>query len=120
MVPAPAGIGAFTPATATSQGGTLLMTNVVSFHVQTIQSFAPSSATAPRTYAFTYLNPPNGNPYYFFDTAFDSSSTTLQQPPNPLQANVLQPTFISTIAVSLRIWDQKTQQTRQVTVVQDM
>jgi hypothetical protein len=84
------------------------MTNVVSFHVRVLQSSAP--VNGQRTYGADFVEV--GNPAARaanFDTAVSTTA-----------GNAGTTFFVSAIAVSLRVWDQKTRQTRQITVVQDM
>jgi prepilin-type N-terminal cleavage/methylation domain-containing protein len=92
----------FNSTDSAGRGAALLATNVVSFHVRVLRGTSPGFHQPVRQY-------PDGD---FVDTTFDSSSDTM----NSGGATV----YITGVAVSLRLWDQKTQQARQITVVQDM
>ncbi|HYT93337.1 MAG TPA: prepilin-type N-terminal cleavage/methylation domain-containing protein [Gemmataceae bacterium] len=99
----------FTTANPASQGASLLMTNVISFHVRVLRSGTP-------------LSPQQGGRLIdsdFGDVAFDSAGATTAGTINT-SLGAMSTSFVSGIAVTLRVWDQKTQQTRQITVVQDM
>jgi prepilin-type N-terminal cleavage/methylation domain-containing protein len=82
---------------APGPGAAPLLGNVISFQVQIL---------VPGATAFTDV-PPDQNGNLFFDTAR----------PNLLAP---QPYTISAIAITLRVWDPATQQTRQATIIQDM
>jgi type II secretory pathway pseudopilin PulG len=79
------------------RGAALVIGNVVSFQVRVMQSSIPTSGNPTRTYNTE-----------FADVSLDSASATGN------------PWLISAVAVTLRVWDQKTQQARQITVMQDM
>jgi prepilin-type N-terminal cleavage/methylation domain-containing protein len=103
-------IPSFTPTSATNVGASLLMTNVVSFHVRVLPSLAPQSPTARRTTGTDLVEVGiAGVPTGTFDSDISTSVGGLAVP-----------TFISAVGVTLRVWDQKTNQARQITVVQDM
>jgi hypothetical protein len=87
--------GTFNPATPQAWGASLLLTDVVSFNVQIL---VPGGTSG------------------FIDIPLDSNgSRTFDTGASPA------PNYpILAIQVTLRIWDTKTQQTRQVTMVQDM
>lgn len=76
-------------------GASLLMTNVVSFRIQVLRRFGTGR---PAT-AFSDLG---GNFPAIFDTAQGSGST------------------IVAIKIELRVWDEASLQTRQITLIQDM
>jgi hypothetical protein len=98
------------PTDSAGRGATLLATNVVSFHVRVLRGTAPDFNRPNRQYD------PD-----FVDISFDSSNTAMTVPGTDSNGNPVQiPVFITGMAVSLRVWDQKTQQARQITVVQDM
>jgi hypothetical protein len=116
------------------RGAALVIGNVVSFHVRGLLSTAPTVNQSQRIYytppAIVFGNPPTtlNNPGPdFADILFDSGATppltTLTVPPVALTVNGQangSPWSISAIAITIRIWDQKTQQARQITVTQDM
>jgi prepilin-type N-terminal cleavage/methylation domain-containing protein len=77
-------------------GASPLLGNVISFQVQVLSPGSPAFGDLP--------NPNNANPLPPFDTAV---------PPNP-------PYQINAVAITLRVWDPATQQTRQATIIQDM
>ncbi len=84
-------------------GSTLVLTNVVSFHVQVLRYYRAVPNGAAETMDID-----------FGEFGFDSSTAL------SAGGSTVQPSFIRAVAATLRVWDQKTQQTRQVTVVQDM
>jgi type II secretory pathway pseudopilin PulG len=86
-------------------GAALLLGDVISFDVR------------PLFYDTTRQNQPLAS--YFQDatafgsnTGFDTAAAT--------GANIQNKPFVKALQISIRIWDLKTQQTRQVTIVQDM
>jgi prepilin-type N-terminal cleavage/methylation domain-containing protein len=102
------------PGTPWGRGATLVMTNVVSFNVRALRSVPspPESNQAKRIYtdpSFMQLN---------FDTGDPATIPTV--PLTNGQQVVQFPAFLSAVTVTLRVWDQKTQQTRQISVMQDM
>jgi prepilin-type N-terminal cleavage/methylation domain-containing protein len=102
---------AFDPTDSAGRGATLLATNVVSFHVRVLRGTAPGFNRPSRQY-------PDGD---FADISYDSSNTVMTVPGIDSNGNPVQlPVFITGMAVALRVWDQKTQQARQITVMQDM
>ncbi len=110
-------------------GTTLLMSNVVSFHVRALRTTAPTVPTTPTSQrnfpdltatdyfnvAYLPITPTRPAVIPGFDT---STSGTIANDTNVRNGGL--PAFYSAIAVTLRVWDQKTQQTRQITIVQDM
>ncbi len=101
----------FNPLDSAGRGATLVATNVVSFHVRMLRASAASTLQPTKQY-------PDGD---FVDVSYDSSNTVMTVPGQDSQGNAVQvPVFVNAIAVTLRLWDQKTQQARQITVVQDM
>jgi type II secretory pathway pseudopilin PulG len=82
------------------RGAALVIGNVVSFQVRVIQSSIPSAGNPTRNYSPDFVDLPA--------PGFDSASPGGNSP------------LISAVAVTLRVWDQKTQQARQITVMQDM
>ncbi|MCI0456980.1 MAG: prepilin-type N-terminal cleavage/methylation domain-containing protein [Gemmataceae bacterium] len=93
---------AFNPTAPDGRGATLLLSNVVSFHVRVLRFF-PTGVTGTLDTDFQ-------------DTAFESKNDDT----NPAATGRDRPFFIRAVAVTLRVFDQKTQQTRQITIVQDM
>jgi prepilin-type N-terminal cleavage/methylation domain-containing protein len=90
--------GAFSPTTPGTWGATLVLTDVISFDVQILLP----TASPP---VFSDVPPPGGLPGgAVFDTGTPSS--------NPYNFLAMQ--------ISLRVWDTRTQQARQITMVQDM
>jgi prepilin-type N-terminal cleavage/methylation domain-containing protein len=85
---------------ATRIGDDLLLTDVISFQVQVLRQWSTG-----KDFQFHDLNDPGppGGGGNVFDTAVQ---------PIPYQILMLQ--------ITIRVWDVKTQQTRQITVVQDM
>jgi hypothetical protein len=99
------------PTAPSGRGATLLATNVVSFHVRVLRGTAPGFGRPNRQYP---------EPDYA-DVSYDSSGPAMTVPGTDNKGNPVQvPVFVTAMAVSLRVWDQKTQQARQITVVQDM
>jgi type II secretory pathway pseudopilin PulG len=102
-----------TDANGNATGADLLLTSVVSFDVQIL---TPSLVGAvPPVPATTPIDVPGG----LFDTwsrvkddQYDYSSATTKPVPAPLVINALK--------ITIRVWDQKTEQSRQVTIYQDM
>jgi type II secretory pathway pseudopilin PulG len=92
---------ALNPTAPDGRGATLLLSNVVSFHVRALLWDRNAAGGAGA------LNPPD-----FVDVAFEST--------NVAPEDVNRGSFIRAVAVTLRVFDQKTQQTRQITIVQDM
>lgn len=91
------------PGNAAARGDDLLLTDVIAF---TVQFFPNPDTTAPSgtfgSPVFSTHNPKTPEPR-FYDTADSSSSV-------PIRA----------VQITLRIWDNKTQQARQVTIIQDL
>jgi hypothetical protein len=85
--------------TSGGRGAAMVIGNVVSFQVRVLQSSVPTSAAPTRNYGVD-----------FTDVNFDSANSGAG-------GNTA---LISAVAVTLRVWDQKSQQTRQITIVQDM
>jgi prepilin-type N-terminal cleavage/methylation domain-containing protein len=79
------------------RGAALVIGNVVSFQVRVLQSSIPTTANPARTYGSDFAD-------VSFDSASPAGNTSL----------------ISAVAVTIRVWDQKSQQARQITVMQDM
>jgi len=126
----------------------LLLNNVVSFNVRIFQSL--SGITAVNTVSLNAANPgqasPNPTPVAYYDTVMPPQTTDMlttadaAQFPRPafdtsgnLSVNLwdtalgafvsvpVQVSFpISALEISIRVWDQKTLQTRQITMLQDM
>jgi type II secretory pathway pseudopilin PulG len=88
------------------RGASLVIGNVVSFQVRVLRSSKPKPSNLTRNYAATYAN-------INYDTGVTAPIPDVD-PENP----ALQ--LISAVAVTLRVWDQKTQQARQITLMQDM
>ncbi|MFL5241417.1 MAG: PilW family protein [Gemmataceae bacterium] len=102
------------------QQATLLMTDVISFHIQLL--FAWDKAIPQGTgEVLTQENQVYGT---FVDfNGFDSgvplpvSGPPINDPNRPPDTN---PPRVVAIKIAIRVWDAKTQQARQITVVQDM
>jgi hypothetical protein len=88
---------------------TLIATDVVSFDVQVL---SPELAQLYGTLDFNDIPNPNLLP----NVAFDTATSTNYYIPAPNTNNYT----IKAIKITLRVWDLKTRQTRQVTVIQDM
>lgn len=80
-------------------GNDILLTDVLSFDIQIMRS--DSSTATPATF----------QPVSYFDTSVASTSWS------PAAAT---PYNIRAIQITIRVWDIKTQSTRQITIVQDM
>jgi prepilin-type N-terminal cleavage/methylation domain-containing protein len=95
------------------RGGTLLLTDVLSFDIQILQKLPPNSTVPPPPPIYDT----NGLAQTFGDLpplsggTFDTSVAPNAQPPNYL---------ITAVQITIRVWDAKTQQARQITIVQDM
>jgi prepilin-type N-terminal cleavage/methylation domain-containing protein len=81
-------------------GATQVLSNVLSFNVRVFTSSSLSTSTSSAS-----LQTGDVDLSTTFPATWDSSSAT---------------TPISAIQISIRVWDQKTQQTRQITMIQDM
>jgi prepilin-type N-terminal cleavage/methylation domain-containing protein len=108
------------PKTGLGQPAVLLMTNVISFNVQVLRSdFAldytdivpgpfqvNSTGKQPQipAYVFPY---PTGTVPYSFDTSVPAVAPATNY-------------TISALKISIRVWDEKTLQARQITIIQDM
>jgi hypothetical protein len=79
-------------------GATQVLSNVVSFNIRAFSPSSLSTSTASGTTGDVDLGAP-------YPATYDFRSAT---------------TPISAIQISIRVWDQKTQQTRQTTIIQDM
>ena len=92
---------------------TLLLTDVISFQVQVLTNQTNANGT-PVTPDFTDLSVPSSatGPGGFFDT-----SSAVSTPTGLLRASGYN---ILAIQVTIRVWDPKTEQARQITIVQDM
>jgi hypothetical protein len=102
FVAAQAGLrGPFDPSIAQLWSATLLVTDVVSFDVRLLPD-VPGYNTD-----FGDIVPVPGWPFRVYDTALPFSPLS---PPYPIKA----------VQITLRVWDLKTQQTRQITMIQDM
>lgn len=106
----------FDPTAMSTVGATLLLNNVLSFTVQVIRS---TDAT------FVDLNSTNGFPA-MYDTAGPNSpfaklggSLNLWDNSAATTASLAAPN-ITALQISIRVWDAKTQGTRQITIIQDM
>lgn len=88
-----------TAASPDTTRSTLLLTDVISFHVQVL---------TPASQDFTNLNTSSANSSANFDTGDSQGSI------GGAKFNIL------AIQVTLRVWDAKTEQARQITIVQDM
>jgi prepilin-type N-terminal cleavage/methylation domain-containing protein len=82
------------------RGASLVIGNVVSFDVEVISATAPPSDGTPRPVSSYNLAFVSGN----YDSATAAVAARLRL----------------AVGASLRVWDQRTQQTRQITVMQDM
>jgi hypothetical protein len=105
------------------RGATLVLSNVLNFHIQVLKT--------PGAIAFEDINEDknlngvldpgediNGNG--ILDVAYDTWYPPPQAPP-PVPPAMNPTTYpIHAIRISIRVWDSKTQQTRQVTFIQDL
>jgi type II secretory pathway pseudopilin PulG len=129
----PAATGVWTVAellggTAQSQAGDdVLMTDVLSFDVKVLQQgYGPYSSfvdlppsTQSSNLAFANASPAYPNGVSVFDTwskygNYSNWNTAGTATSLPLKIRIL------ALQITLRVWDQRTQQTRQVTIIQDM
>jgi prepilin-type N-terminal cleavage/methylation domain-containing protein len=94
----------FRPAAPSLRGATLLTTNVVHFTVQAMFSGATD---------FTDLDPTD-NPKNF-PASYDTTTGSVTY-----SSGTVTPAQIIALQIIIRVWDPKTQQARQITVVQDM
>jgi hypothetical protein len=118
-------------ANAAQAGDDLLMTDVISFDIKVLQEgYDPTQAQpiGPGNFVplFVDLPPPSlsqntviqaANSISMFDTWSNQApyTTTAGQPTSlPLPIRIL------AIQITLRVWDERTQQTRQMTITQDM
>jgi hypothetical protein len=85
---------------STVQGADLLLTDVLSFDVQVFPDLANNPSSPPDWQDVAAMRPPS----IVFDTGTPPTS----------------PYKILGVKISLRIWDMKTQKTRQITITQDM
>jgi hypothetical protein len=114
----------------------LMMTNVTGFTVRVMWEVPASGGATPATlannpdYPFDILPAGSANPSFGSDRVFDTWSQRVPPPGGldnysnwktsgnaksiPLQVRV------RAIQIELRIWDQKSQQSRQVTIIQDV
>jgi prepilin-type N-terminal cleavage/methylation domain-containing protein len=107
------------------RAATMLMTDVISFQIQVLRSDNPTDFTdvvpssvlgvtpnPPAAYSLNPLGVPPGPPVgpYSFDTST----------PPALVVGATQPYRILAIKITLRVWDAKTQLTRQITMIQDL
>jgi hypothetical protein len=109
-----------TPPSPLGTGEEILLTDVVSFSVQILNTsiasdFIPSSTVA--NYGSASATLPSGATYFdtwssVNDGVAYTTYTAGSNPPNPIT--------ISAIQITIRVWDVRTQQTRQITIVQDM
>jgi type II secretory pathway pseudopilin PulG len=116
--------GQFNPGNPAAWGATPLLSDVVSFDVRALYytpaAPEPLNRALPLSPTFVDVVQPqqNANAPRYFDTAdpivtgnFSHNYTTVPQP--VVQA-------IKALQVSIRLWELRTQQTRQVTIIQDM
>jgi hypothetical protein len=80
------------------RGSTFVLGDVISFEIQVLLTQPPALTPAPNA-SFGYVS---------FDTA------TIDPRANP------SPPVVSAVQITLRVWDKKTLQTRQITIIQDM
>ena len=102
-------------------GSDLLVTDVVSFAVRLLPNPIPDPGTYPDPYLYpgTGYTDAKGNTYYLpgaFDTYFMSGFDSH----NSNQGASFKIPSVQALEITIRVWDQKTQRTRQVTVVQAM
>jgi hypothetical protein len=93
--------GGFDPSNSQLWSATLVVTDVVSFDVRILPD-SPGYNTD-----IGDIVPVPGWPVHVYDTALPFSPSA---PPYPIKA----------VQITLRVWDMKTQQTRQITMIQDM
>jgi hypothetical protein len=104
---------AFDPSAPSLRNATLLMTDVISFQVQVLLAGQIFTGTNVKTEPSIYkdladlVTPPNSLPLAPF--SFDTGNV-------PVQPNCV----TSAIKITLRVWDAKTQQARQISIIQDM
>lgn len=89
---------------------TLLLSDVISFHVQILSTQGSANGTTPGGVDFMDLSQAPTVPANF-DTGDPTASASSA---NTIRYNIL------AIQVTLRVWDAKTEQARQITIVQDM
>jgi prepilin-type N-terminal cleavage/methylation domain-containing protein len=104
--------GVFDRANPAGWAASLLLTDVVSFDVRVLRYFPTDSQNTPAYTDPSFVDLP-GTPPTSFDTAGPPALD-----PNPLFPQ--SPYNIVALEISLRIWDLRTQKTRQITLVQDM
>jgi len=114
---------AFTAQNANLLPATLLMTDVISFHVQMIFAWDKAISQGPGVQeVLTQENQVFGTfrDFNSFDTGTPLPVQAPPPPPDPLRPADTNPPRVVGIKISIRVWDAKTQQARQITVVQDM
>lgn len=94
----------FNPAAPDNHGVTYLLSNVISFQVKVLRWVPPSLGAGA-----VYDTEPQS---ISFDSATNATAGNIGGDPRQ--------SFIRAIVVTLRVWDMKTQQSRQVTLIQDM
>jgi type II secretory pathway pseudopilin PulG len=94
----------YTPLTGTAEGDDVILPDVLSFEVKAAWDGTP--APAGLELPFDYLPAASGGT---FDTVVTPPATTV---PLPIRIKALQ--------IRLRIWDVKSESTRQITLIQDM
>ena len=103
----------FDPKNPTLRNATLLMTDVISFQVQVLLAGQLNTGFVIKTEPSVYkdladlITSPGSAPMPPF--SFDTGNV-------PVQLNCV----ISAIKITLRVWDAKTQQARQISIIQDM
>jgi len=85
----------------------ILLTDVISFDVQILKKYGNQVSA-------DFHDLPEGPPFLYPPYAFDTHR------PSVSSSATLPPYTIAAIQISLRVWDRKTEQTRQITIVQDM
>jgi type II secretory pathway pseudopilin PulG len=113
------------PTNSSQWGATLLLADVVSFDVRVVPYLTGSSSLFPSFSDFATVNgtPQVGttawNNGFAFDTAdpayYSNNPNYFNNPGAPLPGYV-----VKALQISIRVWDLKTQQTRQTSVIQDL
>jgi hypothetical protein len=95
----------------TLPGDDLILTDVISMNVRVLYGGATD-------FGDVAVNP--GYPFRYFDSADPTSWGPASVPLPPSASPILPVPALRAVEITLRVWDTKTQQARQVTIVQDM
>jgi prepilin-type N-terminal cleavage/methylation domain-containing protein len=104
--------GVFDPANPTGWAATLFLTDVVSFEVRVLRYFPADDQGTPAYTDPCFVDLPGTPP-----TSFDTAAAPLLLPNTGLPQS---PYTLVALQVSLRLWDLRTEQTRQITFVQPL